>query len=186
MLQLLGVAQLIPWRPSRWTTSHIVRSPLTVSPMKLMIRRRTIVCPSERKPRQRPQICAVGRHIRSSRIECHGIPVRQAIPPLHPLNCPLEILMANLHYRRNRKTLARYGADPKIQVQGRNYLSPAFVIPNFRSSSNMPEIRARDIVQHTVTDCSVCASVSVCLEHSRRFKCMVSLSPSFMLNAHEV
>ncbi|KAF9029355.1 cysteine proteinase [Hymenopellis radicata] len=31
------------------------------------------------------------------------------------------------------------------------------------------QIGAQDIVQHIVTDCSVCASLSVCVEHSRRF-----------------
>jgi hypothetical protein len=32
-----------------------------------------------------------------------------------------------------------------------------------------------DIIQHIVTDCSVCASLSVCLEHHRRFKSQVGL-----------
>ncbi|KAF8058758.1 hypothetical protein FPV67DRAFT_1523596 [Lyophyllum atratum] len=31
------------------------------------------------------------------------------------------------------------------------------------------QILPREILQHIVTDCSVCASISVCLEHSRRF-----------------
>ncbi|KAJ6593314.1 hypothetical protein B0H19DRAFT_1215467 [Mycena capillaripes] len=30
-------------------------------------------------------------------------------------------------------------------------------------------LRPQDILQHIITDCSVCASISVCLEHSRRF-----------------
>lgn len=35
-------------------------------------------------------------------------------------------------------------------------------------------ILPEDILQHIVTDCSVCASISVCLEHSRRFGSTVS------------
>ncbi|KAF7350967.1 Calpain catalytic domain-containing protein [Mycena sanguinolenta] len=30
-------------------------------------------------------------------------------------------------------------------------------------------LRPRDILQHIITDCSVCASISVCLEHNQRF-----------------
>ncbi|KAJ7350713.1 hypothetical protein DFH08DRAFT_115762 [Mycena albidolilacea] len=30
-------------------------------------------------------------------------------------------------------------------------------------------LRPQDILQHVITDCSVCASISVCLEHSQRF-----------------
>jgi hypothetical protein len=30
-------------------------------------------------------------------------------------------------------------------------------------------IHPQEILQHIVTDCSVCASISVCLEHARRF-----------------
>ncbi|KAJ7655627.1 hypothetical protein DFH06DRAFT_480739 [Mycena polygramma] len=30
-------------------------------------------------------------------------------------------------------------------------------------------LRPQDILQHIITDCSVCASISVCLEHSQRF-----------------
>ena len=37
-------------------------------------------------------------------------------------------------------------------------------------------ILPEDILQHIVTDCSVCASISVCLEHSRRFGSTVSQS----------
>ncbi|RDB24959.1 Calpain-like protease palB/RIM13 [Hypsizygus marmoreus] len=37
------------------------------------------------------------------------------------------------------------------------------------SSSTNRRILPQEIVQHVVTDCSVCASISVCLEHGRRF-----------------
>ncbi|KAF5317385.1 hypothetical protein D9611_003702 [Ephemerocybe angulata] len=38
------------------------------------------------------------------------------------------------------------------------------------NDSEIPvRILPQDILQHVVTDCSVCASISVCLEHSRRF-----------------
>jgi hypothetical protein len=38
-------------------------------------------------------------------------------------------------------------------------------------SSDRPRrgLLPQDILQHIVTDCSVCASISVCLEHARRF-----------------
>jgi calpain-7 len=45
--------------------------------------------------------------------------------------------------------------------------------PNQRPGRSMDAMRRRilphDILQRIVTDCSVCASISVCLEHSRRF-----------------
>ena len=45
--------------------------------------------------------------------------------------------------------------------------------PNQRLGKHVDILHRRilpeDILQHIVTDCSVCASISVCLEHSRRF-----------------
>ncbi|KAJ3506469.1 hypothetical protein NMY22_g17242 [Coprinellus aureogranulatus] len=38
-------------------------------------------------------------------------------------------------------------------------------------------ILPEDILQHVVTDCSVCASISVCLEHSRRFGTHIAETP---------
>ena len=50
--------------------------------------------------------------------------------------------------------------------------------PNHRPGQSVDILRRRilpeDILQHIVTDCSVCASISVCLEHSRRFGSTVS------------
>jgi hypothetical protein len=50
--------------------------------------------------------------------------------------------------------------------------------PNQRPGRSVDILRRRilpeDILQHIVTDCSVCASISVCLEHSRRFGSTVS------------
>lgn len=40
------------------------------------------------------------------------------------------------------------------------------------------QILPQEILQHIVTDCSVCASMSVCLEHARRFGSNVSILPS--------
>ncbi|KIY69787.1 cysteine proteinase [Cylindrobasidium torrendii FP15055 ss-10] len=40
--------------------------------------------------------------------------------------------------------------------------------PQVASSPNI-QCRSRDILQHTVTDCSVCASISLCMEHAERF-----------------
>ncbi|KAF9048647.1 hypothetical protein BJ165DRAFT_1343091, partial [Panaeolus papilionaceus] len=37
------------------------------------------------------------------------------------------------------------------------------------SSRNSRRVLPQEILQHIVTDCSVCASISVCLEHGRRF-----------------
>ncbi|KAJ7935279.1 hypothetical protein B0H13DRAFT_2304939 [Mycena leptocephala] len=58
-------------------------------------------------------------------------------------------------------------------------LSPeqAMVLPQWRRSAVHESdggtadsrLRPQDILQHIITDCSVCASISVCLEHSRRF-----------------
>ncbi|KAG2015319.1 hypothetical protein CC2G_008602 [Coprinopsis cinerea AmutBmut pab1-1] len=40
-----------------------------------------------------------------------------------------------------------------------------------------PRILPQDIRQHVVSDCSVCASISVCLEHGRRFGSYLAESP---------
>ncbi|TFK74616.1 cysteine proteinase [Pluteus cervinus] len=37
-------------------------------------------------------------------------------------------------------------------------------------------ILPQDIIQHIITDCSVCASISVCLEHARRFGSSLALA----------
>ncbi|KAG6828847.1 hypothetical protein H0H92_006606 [Tricholoma furcatifolium] len=42
-------------------------------------------------------------------------------------------------------------------------------VPPIRASYVKNPILPQEILQHIVTDCSVCASISVCLEHSRRF-----------------
>ena len=59
--------------------------------------------------------------------------------------------------------------------------------PNKRPGQSVDILRRRilpeDILQHIVTDCSVCASISVCLEHSRRFGSTVSRS-IFLFDYH--
>ncbi|KAG6871578.1 hypothetical protein C0995_002896 [Termitomyces sp. Mi166 len=47
-------------------------------------------------------------------------------------------------------------------------------VPSIRTIDARREILPQEILQHVVTDCSVCASISVCLEHSRRFGSNVS------------
>ena len=75
----------------------------------------------------------------------------------------------------------RHASDP----DGQPKLSPdqqknscIWKRPNQRPGQSVDILRRRilpeDILQHIVTDCSVCASISVCLEHSRRFGSTVS------------
>ncbi|KAH8103263.1 hypothetical protein BXZ70DRAFT_888986, partial [Cristinia sonorae] len=40
-------------------------------------------------------------------------------------------------------------------------------------TSALEELAPEDIVQHIVSDCSVCASISVCIDHNRRFQSKV-------------
>lgn len=77
--------------------------------------------------------------------------------------------------------LYRERRDP----DGEMGLSPeqAMVLPQWRRSAVHESdggtadsrLRPQDILQHIITDCSVCASISVCLEHSRRFGSEVGL-----------
>ncbi len=43
------------------------------------------------------------------------------------------------------------------------------------SNGGTHKLLPQEILQHVVTDCSVCASISVCLEHARRFDSGVRL-----------
>ncbi|KAJ2930167.1 hypothetical protein H1R20_g6964, partial [Candolleomyces eurysporus] len=52
----------------------------------------------------------------------------------------------------------------RLEIQPTGKIEPAQILP-------------QDILQHVVTDCSVCASVSVCLEHSSRFKTHIAETP---------
>ncbi len=55
--------------------------------------------------------------------------------------------------------------------------------PMSNGASGARKLLPQEILQHVVTDCSVCASISVCLEHARRFDSGVRLSslPTFLL-----
>ncbi|KAG5351927.1 hypothetical protein C0989_004474 [Termitomyces sp. Mn162] len=52
-------------------------------------------------------------------------------------------------------------------------------VPPIRTIHARHEILPQEILQHVVTDCSVCASISVCLEHARRFNSNVSMVGQF-------
>lgn len=78
-------------------------------------------------------------------------------------------------------TLTKAPSDP----DGQPKLSPdqqknscIWKRPNQRLGQSVYILRRRilpeDVLQHIVTDCSVCASISVCLEHARRFGSTVS------------
>jgi calpain-7 len=47
--------------------------------------------------------------------------------------------------------------------------------PALRMEGTETVIEPQDIVQHVVSDCSVCAAVSVCVARERRFQSKVSL-----------
>ena len=47
--------------------------------------------------------------------------------------------------------------------------------PAFAEETSIEDLLPEDIVQHIVSDCSVCASISVCIDHHRRFKSHVRL-----------
>ncbi|KAF8807060.1 hypothetical protein BYT27DRAFT_7242680 [Phlegmacium glaucopus] len=77
--------------------------------------------------------------------------------------------------------------SPYTDPDGQPKLSPdqqknscSWKRPNQRPGQSMEILRRRimpeDILQHIVTDCSVCASISVCLEHSRRFGSTLAVS----------
>ncbi|KAK7057703.1 calpain catalytic domain-containing protein [Favolaschia claudopus] len=49
-------------------------------------------------------------------------------------------------------------------------ISPTWNRPTLPENENLSSrLRPQDILQHSITDCSLCASISVCLEHSQRF-----------------
>ena len=50
--------------------------------------------------------------------------------------------------------------------------------PVFPEQSNADDLLPEDIVQHIVSDCSVCASIAVCIDHHRRFQSQVSFARS--------
>lgn len=54
-------------------------------------------------------------------------------------------------------------------VWRRPTLSTGSTSGSLLAASVFRKILPQDILQHIVTDCSVCASISVCLEHARRF-----------------
>ncbi|KAF9485226.1 cysteine proteinase [Pholiota conissans] len=63
--------------------------------------------------------------------------------------------------------------------------SPVWRRPDFLLSTNTiatsthPKILPQQILQHIVTDCSVCASIAVCLEHGLRFGSSSTIHGSF-------
>ena len=94
--------------------------------------------------------------------------------PFHPTSALLPLFQSLVPSQR-------HPSDP----DGQPKLSPdqqmnscIWKRPNQRPSQSVDILRRRilpeDILQHIVTDCSVCASISVCLEHSRRFGSTVS------------
>jgi len=63
---------------------------------------------------------------------------------------------------------------------------PVFVNPSFGRHRSPPRrIFPWEILQHVVTDCSLCASISVCLEHGRRFGSLVrwNFASLYILNS---
>jgi calpain-7 len=74
-------------------------------------------------------------------------------------------------------------ADP-ILITSQPSLSPAQIArsatwhvpsPALRMEATEIVIEPQDIVQYVVSDCSVCAAVSVCVAHERRVQSKVSL-----------
>ena len=103
--------------------------------------------------------------------------------PFHPISKLLGLLQSLVPSQR-------YSSDP----DGQPKLSPdqqknscIWKRPNQRPGKSVDilhrQILPEDILQHVVTDCSVCASISVCLEHSRRFGSTVSGS-IFLFDYH--
>ena len=95
-------------------------------------------------------------------------------PPSNPISALLGLFQSLVPSQR-------HSSDP----DGQPKLSPdqqmnscIWERPNQRPGQSVDILRRRilpeDILQHIVTDCSVCASISVCLEHSRRFGSTVS------------
>ena len=63
--------------------------------------------------------------------------------------------------------------QPKLSPE-QTAVSAVWRRPDLPEDNGPPiHILPEDILQHVVTDCSVCASISVCLEHSRRFGTLV-------------
>jgi len=96
--------------------------------------------------------------------------------PFHPIR---ELLGLFQTLTRSQLRSSYTDGQPKLSPdQQKN--SCVWKRPNQRPGESMDILRQRilpeDILQHIVTDCSVCASISVCLEHSRRFGSTVSLS----------
>ena len=58
-------------------------------------------------------------------------------------------------------------------AQSATWKLPAELCPDWSHSSN--DIQPQDIAQRVVSDCSVCASIVVCLAHHKRFSSKVRL-----------
>lgn len=57
-------------------------------------------------------------------------------------------------------------------AQSATWQLPAELCPNWTHSSN--DVEPQDIAQRIISDCSVCASIIVCLAHHKRFSSKVS------------
>ena len=93
--------------------------------------------------------------------------------PPHPI-CELLDLFQTLVIACSYLLSSDPDGQPKLSPDQRKK-SCIWKRPNQIRGQSM-DILSQDVLQHIVTDCSVCASISVCLEHSRRFGSNVSLS----------
>lgn len=114
----------------------------------------SVFCPEEVIPRQWRNDTTVARSETSYRVRVHFVD----IPP--------EVDLDRDH--PDQPELAR------VQLaQSATWKLPAELCPDWTHSSN--DVEPQDIAQRIISDCSVCASIVVCLAHHKRFSSKVSL-----------
>lgn len=87
----------------------------------------------------------------------------------HAYSCPLT---------RNRDPEGQPELSAEQRKESPVWRRPA-LLQSRASRSERRAILPQEILQHIVTDCSVCASISVCLEHAQRFGSSVSSFKTF-------
>jgi hypothetical protein len=81
---------------------------------------------------------------------------------------------ANEHANRDPEGQPQLSAEQQKEAPVWRRPPSLHATPSHMSRSERRNILPQEILQHIVTDCSVCASISVCLEHAQRFGSAVS------------
>ena len=118
----------------------------------------SIFCPEEVISRQRRNNTTVARSKTSKRVR------------LHLIDVPPEVDLDRDHPDQPELAQAQL-------AQSATWKHPAELCPNWTHSSN--NVEPQDIAQRIISDCSVCASIVICLAHHKRFSSKVHLPGVF-------